>query len=59
MSEDLVGLKMFAPLGRLAVLLLLQINREVDVRHAAPQESRAAGQVGHILNVRRPHHPRV
>jgi hypothetical protein len=30
---------------------LLQIDREVDVRHAAVRQRRAAGEVGHVLDV--------
>ena len=40
-------------------LLLLEIDGEGDVGHAAIRQRRAARQVRHVLHMGRPHDPRV
>ena len=48
----------FASSASLA-FMLLQVDGKVDVRHAAIAKRGAAGQIGHVLHMRRPHDARV
>src|SRR5688500_15043439 len=48
-----------AALRPLATFQLLKIDGKIDVRDAAVGKRRAAGQVGDILHVSRPHHSGV